>query len=527
MRAELHLMKANRMKKFLYRLLLTLGVLVLVLLALAAYNRSDRHPGYHFNLHLPADPSRTVALQAGFGRSVITPELPDTWIDADSNGCYEPDRGDRYLDRNQNGRFDAFWLAGFHNNRPARAVHDDLWARAMVLEDGHVCVALVSLDAIGFFHDYVVDVRAMLAQKPWKIDHLIICSTHNHETPDLMGLWGPAFYRSGVNKEYLRFVQRQIVDAVGQAYANRTPATLLAGRIDSTAADLVRDSRPPRVMDDAIHLLQFRSQAKDSLLGVLLNWGNHPETLSDDNLDITADFPYYWLQGIEQGIVYDGKVQRAGLGGMAVFANGCVGGHDYRLNQTFKKASFAKARSQGYRLADLVLDQFETGTWETVTDPRLGVQVETITLKVDNFLFNLAGALRVLDRGFSGFNKLRSEVSLVTIGDAVSVLMLPGEIYPEIVNGGAAAPEGGDFGAPVIESPGLRRLMPGRYKLVIGLANDEIGYVLPRSQWDEKKPYTYGAKKAPYGEINSLGPDTGPQLYRTAKRLIEQIKIAE
>jgi len=284
-------------------------------------------------------------------------------------------------------------------------------------------------------------------------------------------------------------------------------------------------------MDDAIHLLQFRSQTKDSLLGVLLNWGNHPETLSDDNLDITADFPFYWLQGIEQGIVYDGKVQRPGLGTMAVFANGCVGGlmtslgcevHDHRLNQTFKKASFDKARSQGYRLADLVLNQFETGTWETVANPNLGVQVETITLKVDNLLFNLAGALRVLDRGFSGFNKLRSEVSLVTIGEAVSLLMLPGEIYPEIVNGGAEAPEGGDFGAPVIESPGLRQLMPGRFKLVIGLANDEIGYVLPRSQWDTEKPYTYGARKAPYGEINSLGPDTGPQLYRTAKSLIEK-----
>ena len=41
-----------------------------------------------------------------------------------------------------------------------------------------------------------------------------------------------------------------------------------------------------------------------------------------------------------------------------------------------------------------------------MTDPRLGVQAETITLKVT--IFNPAGALRVLDRGFSGFNKLRS-----------------------------------------------------------------------------------------------------------------------
>ena len=46
------------------------------------------------------------------------------------------------------------------------------------------------------------------------------------------------------------------------------------------------------------------------------------------------------------------------------------------------------------------------------------------------------------------------------------------------------------------------------YKTVVGLANDEIGYILPKKQWDEKPPYAYGSKSAPYGEINSLGPDT-------------------
>ena len=99
-------------------------------------------------------------------------------------------------------------------------------------------------------------------------------------------------------------------------------------------------------------------QAKDSLLGAA-QLGHWSRDAVDDNLDITADFPYYWLQGIEQGIVYDGKVQRAGLGGMAVFANGCVGGlmtslgceaHDYRLNQTLKSEFCRRAaRDIGWR----------------------------------------------------------------------------------------------------------------------------------------------------------------------------------
>ena len=31
--------------------------------------------------------------------------------------------------------------------------------------------------------------------------------------------------------------------------------------------------------------------------------------------------------------------------------------------------------------------------------------------------------------------------------------------------------------------------------MLIGLANDEIGYIIPKRQWDVKKPFCYGRKK--------------------------------
>ncbi len=520
------------MKKLIVGFLAFLIIFTMIMLLLAWRNMRDRNPGYSLDLHLQHGTSETVTMQIGLAKSTITPDLPDTWVDADSNATYAPDKGDRFIDGNANKKFDAIWLAGFHNNRPARAVHDDLWARAIVFDDGKYCVALASIDAIGFYHDYVIDVRNRVATKPWKIDHVIVTATHNHETPDLMGLWGPSFFKSGVNAEYLQYVETRIVQAIGDAYAQRQPAQILAARIDSTASDLVRDSRPPRILDDAIHLVQFRSAAKDSLLGMLINWGDHPETLADDNLDITADFCYYWLQGIEKGIIYDDQVKRPGVGGLAVFANGCVGGlmttlsvdvHDPWLNTHFKKATFAKARAQGYRLADLVLDKMQNGPWEKVENPQIGLAAQTFFLPVANNLFRLGGALGILDRGFVGLNKLRSEVNVLTLGDVVSMLMLPGEIYPEIVNGGVESPAGADFAGPIIETPPLRQLMPGKFKLVIGLANDEVGYVLPKTQWDEKKPYTYGSKKGHYGEINSCGPEVGPAVYQTAKHLLTKI----
>ncbi len=38
--------------------------------------------------------SQETTFRAGFARMSITPELPDTWTDANANSVYEPDDGD-------------------------------------------------------------------------------------------------------------------------------------------------------------------------------------------------------------------------------------------------------------------------------------------------------------------------------------------------------------------------------------------------------------------------------------------------
>ena len=79
------------------------------------------------------------------------------------------------------------------------------------------------------------------------------------------------------------------------------------------------------------------------------------------------------------------------------------------------------------------------------------------------------------------------------------------------------AGSGNDAGSsePVLEilrrlalMPPIREFMPGKVKFLFGLANDEIGYIIPKSEWDRKPPYLYGSKHGVYGEINSVGPDT-------------------
>jgi len=522
------------MKKIiLISLALILGVVILIV-SIAFYNIRDRNPGYRLNLKLPADSTAVpdTSFLVGLAKIPITPSIEDTWIDADSNARFEPKKGDSLIDNNQNGKFDAFWLAGFQNNRPATGVHDDLWARTVVWDDGVVCVALTAIDAIGFFHDDVIDVRKMLAEQLPEVDHLIISSSHCHEVPDLMGLWGPKFTKSGVNIAYLQFVKEQIIASVNNAFKNRRPAILKLAKIDSTASDLVDDGRPPRVLDDAIHLMQFCDPTTEAPFGILMNWGNHPETLESKNLQVTADFCYYWLKGIEEGIRYPDELKREGIGGIAIFANGAIGGlmstigvtvYDPWLDIHFEKASFDKARAQGYRLADLVLEKVNSDQWRTVTNPAIKLRAKTFLFDIENTHFKLGGALGIFHRGFVNFKKIRSEVNAFTIGPA-GFVTVPGEINPELVNGGIEVPEGADFPDDPIELPVIRELMPGEYKFVLGLANDEVGYIMPKTHWDTEAPYTYGAKRPHYGEINSLGPEAGPTVHRELQAMLEGLK---
>jgi hypothetical protein len=79
---------------------------------------------------------------------------------------------------------------------------------------------------------------------------------------------------------------------------------------------------------------------------------------------------------------------------------------------------------------------------------------------------------------------------------------------------------GADFPDAPIE-PAIYKQMTGPFRMMVGLANDEIGYIVPKRQWDEKAPFCYGRKKAQYGEQNSLGPDTAPILCNAFKELVK------
>jgi len=516
------------MKKTLKISAIVLILMFVVVVSWTFTNMHDRHSGYSADMKIINEtPS---ALSAGFAAVTITPEVPDRWTDANNDHKYNPKDGDTFTDGNGNGKFDPVWIAGFSNSKPANGVHDDVWARTMIIDDGKTRLAIVILDAIGFMNDDVVDVRKMIPEEIG-VTYTLIASTHTHEAADLLGLWGKSPLKSGVDKKYLAFVKEQIVKSVVEASGKLRPARLEVSQDLTSAIPMVKDTRKPEVFDSGMRMIKAVDRENGQTLGSMVAWGNHPETLWSQNLLISSDFPHFLREGVEKGVFYNDSLVKAGIGGVCVYANGALGGlmtthpslavkHPFTGVELFEP-TYEKTEAQGMQLSLIALNAMETPA-EIVEKAAISLVVRTLPMKIDNTLFKLGAALGVMKRGTMGWMKMRSELAVVKIGP-VSFVTVPGEIYPELVNGPVEAPEGNDFGIQPLEVPVIREMMPGKYKFILGLGNDEIGYIIPKSQWDTKAPFTYGREKAPYGEENSLGPETAGVIHRNLQEMLGEL----
>ncbi len=457
------------------------------------------------------------AFRAGFARTEITPPVPEPWQDLDDDGVFDPEV-DSFDDRNANGRFDAVYMAGFHNGRAAAGIHDPLESVAAVFDDGQTRVGIVTADVVGLSHGFADALRASVRGE-LGLDYLLVHATHNHEGPDTQGLWGPARFTSGVDPGYMTFLSDRMAAALRRAVNALAPARIEIAEIDGSDGRFATvDTRPPEVIDAGLRAAIVRGQ-DGSVLGTLLNFGNHVELLWDRNLELTADVAGYARRGLDQGLVYEGDKFRDGLGGTTLWLTGNIGGLitttpevpvvDIRAGEVFRAPSFEKARAQGYALAGAVLDAVEAEAFHKVVAPRLRIHARDIEVPIDNAPLVLASFLGVLDRGLSfswGF-RTASEVALLEIGE-LWIACVPGELYPEIAIGGIERAPGGDFDVPPVETPALRSRMRGRVNMMVNLANDSLGYIIPRSQWDAEAPWIYGSEEETYGEIVSAGPDT-------------------
>ncbi len=439
------------------------------------------------------------------------------------------------------------FLAGYGQNRVATGIHDDLYVRCLALEAGtglEVCAA----DLIGLFNDDVIKIRQMVyAQAPGS-PYLIVASTHDHEGPDTMGLWGPSPLQSGIDEKYMARLREQIAQTAVRALRGMQPARLTLGRDDNPLlAMLQSDSRPPYVKDPYLFVMHLASSADGRTIADLINWSDHPETLGGKNTEITADYPHWLCEYVESH-----------LGGTAIFVNGSIGGllssngpsvalQDPETGAVAADNTWRKAELFGNRIGELVERAVKSG--ESVTPDSAYFEQAAAFPPLHNDRFRIAAANgvfggrkplytgggldpAVIEKEIPGLGKvkfatgktLKTEVSYLMFlsgpHPVMEIVTIPGEIYPELVNGGITRYPGADYPEAPFE-PAIRGHLKSRYQFILGLANDEIGYIIPKAEYDDQPPWLLNRPERWYGEVNSAGPDVAGMLTEAIIKLIE------
>jgi hypothetical protein len=392
-------------------------------------------------------------------------------------------------------------------------------------------------------------VRAKVSAALPDVTQVIVASAHDHEGPDTMGLWGRTPLESGMNLQYMDWLDDRIAETAVGALHSMKPAKMELARDDHPLLALLQDdSRPPYVKDPHLFVMKLTSAAGGAPIATLVNWSDHPETLDSKNTLITADYPHWLCQYVEDH-----------GGGTAVFFNGSIGGLlstlgdqvallDPDTGQVAKDGTWKKAELFGNTVGELAMRALGSGEQASVDSILAWSSV--IYSPLENEGFRVAGALGVfhgrkplytdrkldsatVERELPGLGKVKyvtghdiqTEVDYVQLrGNGrllAEIATVPGEIYPELVDGGIARYPGADYPDAPFE-PTLRSHLHSSYQFIFGLANDEIGYIIPKAEWDDKPPWLQLRKERWYGEVNSAGPEGAGRITRALVGLMEQ-----
>jgi len=377
------------------------------------------------------------------------------------------------------------YIAGYMPNKKAKGVAGPITGRILVLDDGKQTFITIGLDFVGYMNDRVWDTRHKISKKYAK--DIMISSTHTHAGPDTMGLWGNwAFFmvpvESGVDENYMNLVEERLAAGVVEAISKSKEVYLVSSEIE-VPEGLSYNSHREGYQDNMMTVLQVRDMQQNAVATVI-NWACHAEFLGQNNEYLSPDFPGYLYPEVEKR-----------EGGVAIFLNGAVGGIIVPALPRRTEAN-VRVRDQGARRAGKVLASYASKALQSakkINAEKIVIERKVLRLPIENDLFEYMGKKGYMKR-YMKEKHLLTEVWRVDLGH-LSILTVPGEIFPSL---------GFRF----------KDLMPHKHKMVVGLSNDELGYIMTREEWDDP---LYD-----YEKTVSVGKQTGPLLTATVKKLYQK-----
>lgn len=426
---------------------------------------------------------------------------------------------------------------------PSQGVHDELTARALVLRPASgPPVAIVRIDAIGATAELHDLIAGELADLGYQRSTLLLAATHTHSgvgafmRAPLACLVGMDNYRPEVEAR----IAAACAGAVRQAHERARPAAIGVGRARDEGEDgrplLARNRREvgdEDAVDREVLLLRVDDAATGEPMAVVINYAIHGTVLGQKNLQYSGDV----ADGLEDRV-------SARLGGVPVlFLNGAEG--DIAPARPPGTGGFGRIAALGDLMADVVAPVVSSvrtsaearvlsasgnlelgqahivmaaGRAAFVDDYRdaatrlssllvLPLDLALSVVGLTNLHPRLSWSLRpglIIDLDhLVGRTKTRvAGLRLVTATDDVLLLSVPGEATHDV---GLA-----------LKDLGARR--GASATLVVGLANDHIGYIASREQ------YVAGGYEA---RLTLFGPDTALHVQRALGHVMSSLGYPE
>lgn len=370
-------------------------------------------------------------------------------------------------------------MGGYGKNRLTTGVHDDLYVKAVVFDDGKTPVALVVVDSIGVPYADVKAIRALASSRVTEIvlppERILVSSTHSHSTPDMAGLWGPDYQTTGRDAGYVAKVIDTAANQVVAAVKNRRPAKLMYAvtKCHGWAVNVI----DPGVFDFSVTVLQCLDKQGETL-ATLTNFACHPTILDDPNTLASVDWIGYFYKRMNEA-----------LPGEHVYLQGAIGGWVQPFNY---RRTFEVAEEYGTDLARKTLAALEEA--KTLNETRIRFAHKVFQIPLENPVFRQlfeAGVVPGELAGDEGEN-VETEVAWWAIGDA-EFATHPGETSPTF-------------------SLKTKALMKGEPKFILGLGLDQLGYIIEKENFG-KNPFEYNSRV-------SVGKEAGPLMMQALASII-------
>lgn len=402
-------------------------------------------------------------------------------------------------------------------------IHDPLYARAAVFDDGDTAVAVLSADALGLStdlfgpgRDFVAEVRERAAaDTDLEPEGILLAATHAHSTPETYGII--RIWEREDCAAWIETLAAQLVTAIRLAWRDRCPATLRhsTGRISGMTTNRRERLGGPEVhpLDDSLTVLLAQRDSAPPV--VLANFAGHPVTVQVQPL-ISADYPGLGTAAVERAL---------GEGACCPFLQGAAGDINPVRGHT---RDWGDVEIYGMMLAGGVLQAIGAARLtEACGEPVIAARREVVSLPArEAHSFDEArGTMEDVEKAVAEvpqddpehaerFAKLRAareayrlaqfgpdpidaEVQALRLGD-VGMAGFPGELFCAL-------------------GLRLREQSPAPVTMIAECANGCLGYLAPRESWVQGG---YEVGMGAWCRVAAGGPE---ELVEVAARLIGEL----